>query len=199
MGEFTSMLQFDVAAGIGLVGTLSYYLFYKFAYRKIIKPHTELIDKAIKAMPKIDKIHSEFYTNGGSSMKDSMIRIENSLTAVSQKQYVYLLEHELGIFETDGDGNFIDVNRTYCRMIDRTENECRGTNWLHFVHHDDRDEVEDEWNRAVKGGRDFRMAYKIVISSGKELEVFMSAHPMRNKVNGIIIGFMGTIKFKKGE
>ena len=189
-----SWIQFDVAAIIGLLCTGFYYVGYKFTYKKIIKPHNILIDKAIKALPKIDEMHAQFYTNGGGSMTDRMIRIENSLVTVGQVQHVYLLEHELGIYQTDSKGECISVNRTYCRITDRTEGECLGTGWIESIHPEDVDEVTQAWTKSVSGKRDFRMNYRMVKAEGEEIEVFGTAHPMRNPYTKEVIGYMGTIK-----
>lgn len=153
-----------------------------------------LIEQAIQSMPKIEKIHREFYTNGGTSMTDRMIRIENGLIAVGQKQHIYLLEHEFGIFETDANGECIGVNRTYCRMVDRTVEECLGTGWIESIHPEDVDEVTEAWTKAVKGKRDFRMNYRMVKSGGDEIHVFGTAHPMHNPWTKGVIGYMGSVK-----
>jgi len=189
-----NFLQLDIAAALGLTGTIMYGLFYKFLYIKVIKPHTALVNRAIDSIPKIEEMHAQFYTNGGGSMTDRMIRIENTLVAVSQRQHVYLLEHKLGIFHTDDKGECIEVNRTYCRITERTEEECLGTGWVESIHPEDVDEVTLAWEKAVKGKRDFRMNYRMVRADGEEITIFSTAHPLRNPYTKIVIGFMGTIK-----
>ena len=79
-------------------------------------------------------------------------------------------------------------------MADRTESECFGTGWLHNIHHDDRESVEDEWEESIHGHRDFKMAYRIQQPNGKVINVFGSAHPMKNPYTGKVFGYMGTIK-----
>jgi PAS domain S-box len=189
-----NLFQVEIVSLISLIATACYLFFYKFIYKRYIKPRNLLIEQAILAMPKIQMIHQEFYINGGGSMTDRMIRIENSLITVGQKQHIYLLEHALGIFESDAKGDCIGVNRTYCRMVDRTVEECLGTGWVENVHPEDVDDVIDAWNKSVKGKRDFRMNYRMVKSTGQEISIFVTAHPMKNPWTKEVIGFMGSVK-----
>lgn len=189
-------IDFDiVAASLGLLSLLS------FIYYKVIKPRNELINTAIKNSERWDQdsiqlrlIAQQLFPNGGSSAIDSLNRIEGALINVMQKQHVYLLEHDLGIFETNTEGKCISVNKTYCRITGRTESECTGTGWVHIIHPEDRSKVIDEWNLCVNGVRDFKMHYRMQTPKGKAIHVYCSAHPMVHPYKKDLLGYLGTIK-----
>jgi PAS domain S-box-containing protein len=197
--EVTQFLQLDIAAAIGLISSTGYLFFYKFLYKKMIKPRNELINAAVRSMPKIDKMHAEFYVNGGGSMTDRMIRMENMLISVSQKQHAYLLEHELGIYETDANGNCVGVNRTYCKITGRTMEESLGTGWIQSIHPEDAEKVVDHWNECIDGKRDFRLHYRMVNIDDEVVDVLGTAHPMRNPYTKEVIGYMGSVKVMDDE
>lgn len=189
-------IDVEITALITLIFTALYYSVYIIFWKKWYIPRQQLMEQLIKAVPKINEVHAQFYLNGGSSMADRLVRIENSLVHIGQVQHVHLLEHELGIYQTDENGDCISVNRTYCRIVDRTEGECLGTGWVDVIHPADADDVLRVWKNAVKGRRDFRMNYRMVRADGKEVPVFGTAHPMINPYTRQLIGYLGTIKEK---
>jgi PAS domain S-box-containing protein len=191
------IIQIDLAASIALIGSSCYFVFYTFLYKKIIRPRNQLVNEAIKAIPKIEKMHSEFYKNGGSTVVDRLIRMEDALIKVSQVQHVYLLEHELGIYETDKDGECLRVNRTYCRMVGLTPEECYGSGWIQAIHPEDIEAVIYQWQQSVEGKRDFRFEYRMIHTDRTVLYVIGTAHPMKNSYSGELIGFLGTIKLQE--
>lgn len=188
-------ISFDVVALIALIGTVTVFLWRKAllptirGVRKVLQEIDTLADSRIK----IDSIYNELHPNGGSSIRDAINRIEMRLVQVEQKQNVYLLESPQGIYETDHEGNYIGVNRTFLRMVARTEKEVLGRGWVHCIADSDKERVKKAWDEAVEHGMEFSMIYDMIDVDGEIFKVNAIAYPMESPTTKQIIGWLGTI------
>ena len=181
-------ISFDVVAlSVAFAGAL--YWLYKF----VLRPFAGSIRRYVHTIMKIDDIYDQLHTNGGSSLRDAVNRIENGLLAVEQKQNAYLLDAIHGVYEADAKGNWIGVNRTFCRMLGRTESECLGSAWMNSVHEDDRDYVVEGWQNSIRHGIEFNMNFNMIHSNDSTIPVTVIATPMKNR-NGIVIGYLGAVE-----
>lgn len=164
-----------------------------FFYKKVLKPGVKMFKDWFVVVDKINKIHDELHANGGSSIRDAINRIEGKLVAVEQRQSMYLMESPKGIFETDKEGRFLSVNRTYCRMAGKTEKELLGMNWINSITGEDRDRVVEKWSGSVDEKMEFFCNYEMVNSNNETFYVHMSAYPMENPSTKNIIGWIGSV------
>jgi PAS domain S-box-containing protein len=147
--------------------------------------------KDIKAQ--VDTITKQVSPNGGSSMPDSMKRIEakladNANKAESIGKTVNLMaatmratqntNPRMATFEADAEGRLIDANKTYLRWAGRQLNEMLGWGWITTVHVDDREQVRREWVQAVADVRTSVMKYRIVDEDGEVIHVEVTATPI---------------------
>jgi PAS domain S-box-containing protein len=186
MSELQWELSLDVFTISASIVAASVFL-YKTIGKRIMKfiPDTDTKEK-------ISKIYAELHPNGGGSVRDAINRIEMRLVNVEQKQNVYLLEGPQGIFEADKNGRYVAVNRTFCRMVGKTEKELMGMGWMNSVSHDEKSEVFDEWMTAVQNKMEF-IKKLTMVNNGEELVVNAIAYPMENPITKEIIGWIGTI------
>jgi PAS domain S-box-containing protein len=141
---------------------------------------------------KVKKILEQTTTNGGTSIRDQMNRIETSLQDLS-----LLVEagHHLSpkpIFRTDSHGNFTWVNTAFTRLVGMSMDELKGLGWISAIDPADVQRVTIEWDAAVKDRRKFESVMQIVNSISLQAKrVKIKAHPILKKDN--LLGYLGTI------
>lgn len=152
------------------------------------KRFTELSDLYVK----VQKISEEFSPNGGSTLRDAINRIEDKITLQEQKTLAIIKSFPIGTWISDKYGKCVDVNRSLCKIMGRTESEIKGDNWSNWIHPDERDDVFEEWYRAVNNMMTFDMTYRYVLPDGRIQKVHGVAYQLRTERNELI-GFLGTL------
>lgn len=137
-------------------------------------------------------ISEEFRPNGGSTLRDAINRIESKITIEQQKTMAIIKSLPLGTWVADKTGKYIDVNRSLCRIIARTESEIQGDNWSNWIHPEDKESTWEEWQRCVANTINFDMVYRFVLPDGKIQRVHGVAYQLRDEKN-ILVGFLGTL------
>lgn len=163
---------------------------------RFFKEYNEHKELLLKGNENIDAILKEFRPNGGSSLKDQISRIENNIDILDVKVAAVALATNVGYWKSDANGKAIEVGRSLCSILGRTEAEIKGSNWVTIIHPNDREAVKSEWDSAVEDGRDFEMVYRFVKPDGSIQKVKGSAHAMFK--DDKLIGFFGTL-IKEGE
>ena len=146
---------------LGGVGT-----FLSLTWMKIIKPIISFVHNQEEVNKKIDDIRKELSTNGGNSLKDSIIdlrkvchRIEIRQKIIEQRTKAALHYSNLPLFETDNEGRLIWNNSLFFKFTNSTNVE--GYDWLNFITEDDRDELLDEFKSCLHTNRKFRKETKV--------------------------------------
>jgi len=141
---------------------------------------------------KVQKISDEFSPNGGSTLRDAINRIEDKISLQEQKTLAIIKSFPIGTWISDKHGKCVDVNRSLCKIMGRTESEIRGDNWSNWIHPEEKDNVIDEWNRAVHNMMTFDMTYRYILPDGKIQQVHGVAYQLRTEKDELI-GFLGTL------
>jgi hypothetical protein len=141
---------------LGAIGTC-----FSIIWVKIIKPIIKFVRHQEDINNKIDDIKKELSTNGGNSLKDSIIdlrkvchRIEIRQKIIEQRTKAALHYSNLPLFETDNEGRLIWNNSLFFQFTSSTNVE--GYDWLNFIIEDDRDELLDEFKSCLNTNRKFR-------------------------------------------
>jgi len=141
---------------LGAIGTC-----FSIIWMKIIKPIIKFVRHQEDINNKIDDIKKELSTNGGNSLKDSIIdlrkvchRIEIRQKIIEQRTKAALHYSNLPLFETDNEGRLIWNNSLFFQFTSSTNVE--GYDWLNFIIEDDRDELLDEFKSCLNTNRKFR-------------------------------------------
>lgn len=112
----------------------------------------------------------------------------------SQHRYHTLVNlSPVGIFSTDANGQFLDVNDRWCEMAGMTPEEALGNGWAQTIHPSDRSAVLAEWYQAAQKHLPFKSAeYRLQRPDGAITWVFAQA-VAEIGVGGKVIGYVGTI------
>lgn len=139
----------------------------------------------------IEGLRGELVTNSGTSIKDSLNRVEREVALTSERQRARMLDSEELIYETDLSGDYTWVNRTYTRAVQRGNEELIGKGWINVISESYRDEVDEKWYDSVREDREFEMKIMYVTPDGVEFPVMVRSYKMRH--NGETIGFLGSV------
>lgn len=108
------------------------------------------------------EIIKELHPNGGSSLRDSLIRIESKLERTHRATKITLRMqrlHEdaagLASFLADENGRCVYANTHYLALVGLTIDEVSNFGWINAVEENDRDDVIEDWHDAIKDRRDF--------------------------------------------
>lgn len=141
---------------------------------------------------KINLMAEEFRPNGGSTLRDAINRIEEKVTIQDQKTLAIIKSLPIGTWLSDEKGKCIDLNKTLCKIMGRTESEIRGDNWSNWIHPDEKEEVFADWKRCVDNDLNFDLEYRYVLPNGKVQKVHGIAYRLPDK-NNKLVGFLGTL------
>lgn len=171
----------ELLGPLGVIGGIIWKFWLKNRYREAKEVYT-----------KVMKIAEEFERNGGKTIKDAIFRIESKISLQEQKTTALIKSMPLGMWLSDAHGKCIDVNRSLCDIMDRTESEIKGDNWSNWLYGPDKALVYDEWNRCVTNEIDFEMEYTYVLPDSGLQKVHGTAYQLRNE-EGKLLGFLGTL------
>lgn len=168
-------------------------------WRKVLKPMTEIIRsryQALEAIPQIQAslklITEQLVPNGGSSLRDSIDRLESNSVVMGQIHGVLLTTNNVALVRMDSDGHVIEVSDPLCWLLGRSREELLGNNWISAINDEDREEVETEWNSAMEADRNFESRFCFDLNDGTKVKVYMKVQPTPS-IRGKHQGFMGTI------
>lgn len=135
---------------------------------------------ALESIPQlvidVTSIREQVHTNGGSSLKDVVDRIEIRQLHDSQVLGSFLASQNVAFFRTDTKGFIHDASRPLCKLLQRAEAELMGNGWMSWVHQKEREDVADEWNDAVTAGRDFDKHFDMYNDAGDVITVHVRAY-----------------------
>jgi PAS domain S-box-containing protein len=117
---------------------------------------------------------------------------ENALHE-SFKRYKNLTDiSPVGIFQTDEKGATTFVNPEWIKISGLSFEEAMGDGWLNAVHPDDKERLQQGWQKSTKLHKSSFSDYRFVHPDGKIAWVMGQAIPEINAENKII-GYIGTI------
>jgi hypothetical protein len=124
--------------------------FLSLLWMKVIKPIIKFINHQEETNKKLDDIRKELSTNGGNSLKDSILdlrkvchRIEIRQKIIEQRSKAALHYSNLPLFETDNTGRLTWNNSLFFKFANSTNVE--GYDWLNFIIEDDRNDLLEEF------------------------------------------------------
>jgi len=149
--------------------------------------------KADKLVAVLEIISQEMRPNGGSTMRDSLDRLNGHLALLSARHDAQLDLWPCGMMEADKAGAVVFVNRVWSEWTKCERTQAIGHGWLSTVHVEDRTRVLEAWESAVKDGRGFSVLFRLSHAVEGQCEVELWMHPCR--VGPTITGFVATIQF----
>ena len=161
------------------------------------KKINDLVESVAKLTESSAKIEHEVLTNSGSSLKDSVYRIEKGQNYLHSK-----LRHSDHIsadclFETDGAGNFVFVNRALCELLGTQSNDLLNRAWLMRIDPAERERVKNEWKEAIENKISLESRQTMIDGrDGISYLFFVTAQPNID-AKGELLGFFGHVKESK--
>lgn len=132
----------------------------------------------------LDQIASEFRTNGGSSLRDVVNRLDETLLNVRDdaikmeaRQWAIVATLKDPIFEANEVGEYVRANPAYLALVERSVEEISGNGWENVILPEDRSRVWGEWHDAVVRMRTFETSYRVRSTSGAVYQVTCVAVP----------------------
>lgn len=155
----------------------------------------EAMDKALA------RIAKEVQPNGGSSMRDQINHTSNAVQHMHES--LFLLTGEIrsqwdsdtsvARFIADGLGRHIWVSRTFLRWVNRSTDDVLGWGWLNSIAVEHRDDIRENWERAIAEEREFvAESYVKIDAYGNRFVCDMTASPVRD-ADGAVVRWVGII------
>lgn len=128
----------------------------------------------------LQEIRSEFRPNGGSSLRDQIVQIKQSVFNMTARQWA--LVDGLGdpMWESDAQGYCVRANRALLDLVGRSFDEIAGAGWENIILEADRETVWDAWVDAIERQRTFEAHYRIKAKDGTTYLVDAIATPIRD-------------------
>lgn len=123
---------------------------------------------------------------------DERRRAEEALRASEERFWTLAQLSPVGIFQTDGEGNFLYVNERWCEIAGLVQADALGQGWARSMHPDDRDRVLTEWHEATEHAVPFKAEYRFQRTDGGTSWVLGEAAVQRND-SGKVTGYVGTV------
>lgn len=115
----------------------------------------------------LQAIAAELRPNHGTSIRDSLDRIEARQVTHEQRWRIALYDHDKGIVELDARGLLVWANRTFREITGRDTSDLMGDGWALAVAPEDRQRILAEWAEAVAHGRDYETTVTYLREDGR--------------------------------
>jgi PAS domain S-box-containing protein len=200
-------LEAVIISAISIIGAIWAFLKWVWPYLKNGYERTIAVFRIVEQMPtvlesmqsvdtlsrQVSIIMKQVMPDGGSSLADSMKRIETTVSDNAKRseatgKNVALMtatmratsntNPRMATFETSSEGLLVDCNKTYLRWTGKTLNEMLNWGWINTVHPDDRDMIRREWNQAVVDVRQSIHKYRMLDEDGACFYVEVTATPI---------------------
>ena len=160
-----------------IIGSCSGILgFFTFVWKKFIKPIMKLCQNQEFFVQSVEEIRKELQTNGGSSLKDAIIDMKDTVNRIDRRQKIIeqrtkaaLHYSNEALFETDIAGRLVWSNAHFCRYVRDNPNDISGFDWLATIKEEERDELLKEFLSCIKMNRKFSKVTET--QDGKEIRM----------------------------
>lgn len=165
---------------------------------KVVRPVTHRVRERTRAASAFvqrvgvvcDTVERELCPNGGSSIRDTVTRIEIRQIATEALSLATIQQLDLALWRSDAQGRCEYASRSLCRLTQRSAEEIKGFGWRNIIPEGEREAVAAEWARAVEEKREFSMHYSYELPDGSRVRVLGEAFVMRDQ-GGRVLGFLG--------
>lgn len=138
--------------------------FLSILWAKIISPLIKIVDNQEEFKSSLNTIKKELTTNGGNSLKDTIIdlrgtcsRIENRQKVIEQRTKAALHYNNVALFETDEHGRLTWTNSNFYDLTCDSITSVEGYDWLTYIKEEEREELFDEFKSCLDMNRKFVM------------------------------------------
>jgi hypothetical protein len=162
---------------------------------KFLKPVLKLVKNQDFFTESVKELRKELMTNGGNSLKDSIIELKKICTIIDKRQRVIeqrtrasMHYNEIALFETDNDGRLVWNNIHLHKFIDESNLFLEGYDWINIVNEEERSDVLSEFKSCIEMNRRFN---KVTHNSdGKPLRLIGYPYKISDEEHG---GFLVSV------
>ena len=141
---------------------------------KVAKPYlNKRKDKKNELYVMINNIHNELKTNGGSSVKDAILRLETGqhkiiarLDGIDESQKISLNLQGTAFWISDEDGGCSYASPGLCKITGHSESDILGNKWIGWVIPAERERLFEAWLFSVENRTVFDEIYTFKRSDG---------------------------------
>ena len=122
-------------------------------------------------------------------------KLQQANSEIRQAETRYSLLTELspvGIFQTDGLGNYLYVNDGWSEIVGLSNKEARQKSWTEGVHPDDRDRIISLWQKTSTEKKPFQTEFRFQRPDGTSTWVYGQARAALAN-DGTVKGYIGSI------
>jgi len=146
----------------------------------------------------VNIIKKQVMPNGGGSITDSLKRIETKFDEVDAKfdsieenNRIFYNMQGIPFWVSDAAGLTTYVSPNLCKMIERSESELLGNQWISCLIKSDEHRISSEWKRSISEQRPFDEVYKF---KGQDNDILVHGLAFHKKSkNGEYKGTIGTL------
>ena len=164
-----------IVAGLTIFGTL----------KICTKKDRNFVRRLFNAVGTIEKLQKELQPNNGSSIRDSLNRMEKQLSYLQHSRKIQIANTPYGVCECDQYGKILDMNRKFYEMTGLSRDQCLDHGWMMSVDSRDKEYVKKAITNAIIDLREESISF---IMNGKR--VIQHYYPVMFK--GKLEGFMVT-------
>lgn len=207
----------DLSAGLGLIVSAMSIIASTWAlWKKIIKPailkrkiiienREENSKRMQDALLKLDRVLKEVLPNGGSSLRDSINRVEKNINKIESNindindkvdnledtHRIALNMQQIAFWITGKQGEITYASPSMCKLVKRVESEMLGNGWVSCISHEDTRRISEAWETSIEENRIFDEIYTFTSGESSIKVHGIAFHKKNNK--GEYIGSYGTL------
>jgi len=132
-----------------------------------LNPLSRVLEELDAVQRKLEVLTAEMRPNGGSTLRDSLDRVEASLELHTQRQRAAFTSMPVGVMETDHTGQVLWSNRRLSRVTGRTPRELHGVGWMNAMAPSCRSRIRECWDRAMETQTEFEADVEILTAAGE--------------------------------
>jgi PAS domain S-box-containing protein len=149
------------------------------------KKGRNFISRLFNAVGTIEKLQKEFQPNNGSTIRDSLNRMEKQLIYLQHSRKIQIANTTYGICECDQYGRVLDMNRKFYEMTGLSRDQCLDNGWMMAIDSNDKENVKKAITNAILDVREESVSFGM-----NGVRVLQHYYPIIFKEK--IIGFMIT-------
>lgn len=173
MNDLTQKILIGVATAIGIAVVLK-------LYRGVFVPAVSFVRMLSTIGDDVAAIKAEVMTNGGGSLKDEVKSTNQMMARLEARQRGLIAALPRATFETDEEFNWIESNHAMERLTGVGWQQLSWRGWKTLIHEDDRVNVMNEINHAVKDKRGLSLTFQMETDQGA-FDVRLEAMPTFEK------------------
>lgn len=139
-----------------------------------------------------DFIKYKLSPNGGSSIADSIKRIESRQISSDARALALINDAKSGHFYCDLNGRNTWINRTYARLLGCGAEELMGYGWRKFIATEELERYSKVWHAAFNDGCEFEDTVEFLNTSHNKIKLHISVIAVKDE-KGQTISYIGQV------